>query len=560
MFCNKCGFENRDKAKICVSCKSNITDVPSVDAGTGALDNVLTVTGETKHIIDRPTMEKHDTFIIKQSKIVDKDSDRLTIIQNNEKIDYNEMIRNLISQIEREIYLKNDPIERVASTTEKILAKAIFKAGLKKNIFTANPIQLESGINKAVAVVTAELKKMATPIPGKKELAQVCNIAAGYDEEIGCIIVDAREKIGRDGVITIFESKGTNITLEIIGGFQFNGGYASPYFITDNDTMKVMFDEPYILLYNNTINSIDELHFILEKMIQIKGCLLIIVEDIFNDALEALVSYVKTNKYKIAVVKVPGTGEGKIEILEDICALTGGKIISYNRDDKRKELQINDLGRAKKVIIDKACTIIEEGKGSKELMKNRISYYKSKIKNTDSEYYRNELQNKMARMVGAIAIINVGARTDNEIKEKIIKLENADNAAKAAIEEGIVPGNGLALLRTESVFKNLKFDGDEQIGIDIIKSAIIEPVKQIIESSGVDTTHVLQKLRENKGAYGFNVKNKEYEDFLRVGIIEPTSVPIVALKNAAKIGWEYLLLIRSRKDINFTEIESKLLD
>jgi chaperonin GroEL len=389
-----------------------------------------------------------------------------------------------------------------------------------------------------VSAVVEELKKMSVPIKGKKEIAQVGAISANNDKEIGDLIAEAMEKVGKDGVITVEEAKGLETTLETVEGMQFDRGYLSPYFVTDPEKMEAVLEDPLILIHDKKISSMKDLLPILEKVAQLGKPLLIIAEDIEGEALATLVVNKLRGTLRVAAVKAPGFGDRRKAMLEDIGVLTGGQVISEELGLKLENAVVTDLGRAKRVVVDKETTTIIDGQGDEEKIKGRIKEIKAAVEKTTSDYDREKLQERLAKLAGGVAVINVGAPTESEMKEKKARVEDALHATRAAVEEGIVPGGGVALVRAQKALKTLKLaESDEQIGVDIIRRAIEEPVRIIVQNAGGEGSIVVEKIRVSKdNNYGYNALTDQYEDLVAAGVIDPTKVTRTALQNAASIS------------------------
>jgi len=397
---------------------------------------------------------------------------------------------------------------------------------------------LKRGIDSAVSAVVEELKKMSVPVKGKKEIAQVGSISANNDKEIGDLIAEAMEKVGKDGVITVEEAKGLETTLETVEGMQFDRGYLSPYFVTDPEKMEAVLEDPLILIHDKKISSMKDLLPILEKVAQLGKPLLIIAEDIEGEALATLVVNKLRGTLRVSAVKAPGFGDRRKAMLEDIGVLTGGQVISEELGLKLENAVVTDLGRAKRIVVDKEATTIIDGQGDEEKIKGRIKEIKAAVEKTTSDYDREKLQERLAKLAGGVAVINVGAPTESEMKEKKARVEDALHATRAAVEEGIVPGGGVALIRAQKALKTLKLaDTDEQIGVDIVRKAIEEPVRIIVQNAGGEGSIVVEKIRQSKdNSYGYNALTDQYEDLVAAGVIDPTKVTRTALQNAASIS------------------------
>ncbi|HEX8212126.1 MAG TPA: chaperonin GroEL [Longimicrobium sp.] len=447
-------------------------------------------------------------------------------------------IENMGAQMVKEVATKTSDLAGDGTTTATVLAQAIFREGLKNVTAGANPMSLKRGIDKAVEQVVAQLKSMSVETAGKKEIAQVGTISANSDEEIGNLIADAMEKVGKDGVITVEEAKGLETTLETVEGMQFDRGYLSPYFITDPDRMETVLEDAMILIHDKKVSSMKDLLPVLEKVAQMGRPLLIIAEDVEGEALATLVVNKLRGTLKVAAVKAPGFGDRRKSMLQDIAVLTGGQVISEEVGFKLENAVLSDLGRAKRIVIDKDNTTVVDGAGEQDLIKGRINEIRAAIDKTTSDYDREKLQERLAKLAGGVAVIHVGAATETEMKEKKARVEDALHATRAAVEEGIVPGGGVALLRAQAVLKSFKLDdADEQIGVRIIERALEEPIRQISQNAGVEGSIVVAKVRDNESnAYGYNARTDEYEDLVQAGVIDPTKVTRTALQNAASIA------------------------
>ena len=447
-------------------------------------------------------------------------------------------IENMGAQMVKEVATKTSDLAGDGTTTATVLAQAIFREGLKNVTAGANPMSLKRGIDKAVEQVVAQLKSMSVETAGKKEIAQVGTISANSDEEIGNLIADAMEKVGKDGVITVEEAKGLETTLETVEGMQFDRGYLSPYFITDPDRMETVLEDAMILIHDKKVSSMKDLLPVLEKVAQMGRPLLIIAEDVEGEALATLVVNKLRGTLKVAAVKAPGFGDRRKSMLQDIAVLTGGQVISEEVGFKLENAVLSDLGRAKRIVIDKDNTTVVDGAGEQDLIKGRINEIRAAIDKTTSDYDREKLQERLAKLAGGVAVIHVGAATETEMKEKKARVEDALHATRAAVEEGIVPGGGVALLRAQAVRRAFKVeDADEQIGVRIVERALEEPIRQISQNAGVEGSIVVAKVRENESnSFGYNARTDEYEDLVQAGVIDPTKVTRTALQNAASIA------------------------
>jgi chaperonin GroEL len=452
------------------------------------------------------------------------------------EIDLEDPYENMGAQMVKEVASKTSDIAGDGTTTATVLAQAIYREGLKNVTAGANPMALKRGIEEAVKAVIESIKKMSKDVGGKTEIAQVGSISANNDKTIGDLIADAMEKVGKDGVITVEEAKSTDTTLEVVEGMQFDRGYLSPYFITNPDAMEAALEDPMILIHDKKISTMKDLLPILEKTAQMGKSLLIISEDVEGEALATLVVNKLRGTLKVCAVKAPGFGDRRKAMLEDVAVLTGGKVISEELGFKLENAVISDLGRAKRVSIDKDNTTIVEGGGKTEEIKGRINSIKKQIDETTSDYDKEKLQERLAKLAGGVAVINVGAATETEMKEKKARVEDALHATRAAVEEGIVPGGGVVYLRAEKAVDALKLDGDDLVGAKIIRKALEEPIRQIVENAGVEGAIVIDKVRRGDGNFGYNAETGEYGDMVKMGVIDPTKVCRTALQNAASIA------------------------
>jgi chaperonin GroEL len=453
------------------------------------------------------------------------------------EIELSDPIENMGAQMVKEVATKTSDLAGDGTTTATVLAQAIFREGLKNVTAGANPMELKRGIDKAVEALVADLKAMSVPTSGKKDIAQVGTISANNDSEIGKLIAEAMEKVGKEGVITVEEAKGLETTLETVDGMQFDRGYLSPYFVTDPEAMEASLDAPYILIHDKKISAMKELLPVLEKVAQTGKPLLIIAEDIEGEALATLVVNKLRGTLKVSAVKAPGFGDRRKEMLRDIAILTNGQVISEEVGFKLENATLNELGQAKRVVIDKDNTTIIDGKGNDSAIQGRIAEIRAAIDKSTSDYDREKLQERLAKLAGGVAVIHVGAATETEMKEKKARVEDALHATRAAVEEGIVPGGGVALLRAQSVLDGVKAKGDEKIGVNIIRRAIEEPIRAIAANAGVEGSIVVARVKESKEkAFGYNAATDEYEDMVKAGVIDPTKVTRTALQNAASIA------------------------
>ena len=453
------------------------------------------------------------------------------------EIELSEPIENMGAQLVKEVASKTADQAGDGTTTATVLAQAIFGVGIKNVAAGANPMDLKRGIDKAVAAVVAELKANSKPISTSKEIAQVATVSANNDEEIGKMIADAMDKVGKDGVITVEEAKGTETDVKTVEGMQFDRGYLSPYFVTNTEKMEVELDHPYILIYDKKISSMKELLPVLEPVAQSGKPLLIIAEDVDGEALATLVVNKIRGALKVSAVKAPGFGDRRKAMLEDIAILTGGTVISEERGFKLENATPDMLGRAEKINIDKDNTTVVNGAGDKGAIKGRIAEIKAQIEKTTSDYDREKLQERLAKLSGGVAILYIGAATEVEMKEKKDRVDDALHATRAAVQEGVVVGGGVALVRAASALDKLKGDNEDQdTGINIIRVAIEAPLRTIVSNAGGEPSVVVNKIRDNKGNYGYNARTDKYEDLFKTGVIDPTKVTRLALENAASIA------------------------
>ncbi len=453
------------------------------------------------------------------------------------EVELTDALENLGAQMVKEVATKTSDNAGDGTTTATVLAQAIFREGLKNVTAGANPMAIKRGIDKAVFAITEELKKISVPTTGKKEISQVGAISANNDKEIGDLIADAMEKVGKDGVITVEEARGLETTLETVDGMQFDRGYLSPYFITDPEKMEVALEDAYILIHDKKISSMKDLLPVLEKVAQTGKPLLIIAEDIEGEALATLVVNKLRGTLKVAAVKAPGFGDRRKAMLEDIAVLTKGNVISEEVGFKLENAVLSDMGRAKRLVIDKDNTTIIDGHGDEDKIKGRIKEIEVAIEKSTSDYDKEKLQERLAKLAGGVAVINVGAATEAEMKEKKARVEDALHATRAAVEEGIVPGGGVALIRSQSALKGIKLDADEQIGVDIVRRAVEEPLRMIVYNAGGEGSIVVEKVRASKDKnFGYNALTDTYEDLVVAGVIDPTKVTRTALQNAASIA------------------------
>ncbi|KXK32263.1 MAG: 60 kDa chaperonin 1 [Candidatus Hinthialibacteria bacterium OLB16] len=453
------------------------------------------------------------------------------------EIELEDRFENMGAQMVREVASKTSDVAGDGTTTATILAEAIFMNGLKYVTSGANPISLQRGVLKGVETVVDELSKMSRKVKDRTEIAQVATVSANGDSRIGDLIADAMEKVGKDGTITVEEAKTIDTTLEVVEGMQFDKGYLSPYFATDAQSMEAVLEDAYILINEKKISSMKDMLPLLEKIAQTGRPLLIICEDVEGEALATLVVNKIRGTLKVCAVKAPGFGDRRKAMLQDIAILTGGKFISEDLGIKLEGVQVSDLGRVKRVVIDKENTVLVEGGGKPADIKGRIQQIRNEIETTTSDYDREKLQERLAKLAGGVAVINVGAATETEVKEKKARVEDALHATRAAVEEGIVPGGGTALIRAQSALDKIKLDSeDEQLGIQILKKALEAPLRQLAANAGLEGSIVVEHVKKEKKEVGFNVATGEYTDLVKDGVIDPTKVSRSALQNAASIA------------------------
>jgi chaperonin GroEL len=472
--------------------------------------------------------------------IIDKSYGSPTVTKDGvtvaKEIELEDKFENMGAQMVKEVASKTSDVAGDGTTTATLLAQAIYREGVKAVAAGSNPMDIKRGIDKAVEVVVKELSKMSKPTKDQKEIAQVGTISANNDETIGNIIAGAMDKVGKEGVITVEEAKGLETELEIVEGMQFDRGYLSPYFVTNADKMLVDLEDAVILIYEKKISGMKDLLPILEQIAKMGRPLLIIAEDIEGEALATLVVNKIRGTLHVAAVKAPGFGDRRKAMLEDIAILTGGKMISEDMGYKLENVKLEDLGKAKKITIDKDNTTIIDGAGKRADLEGRVKQIRAQIEETTSDYDKEKLQERLAKLVGGVAVIKVGAATETEMKEKKARVEDALHATRAAVEEGIVPGGGVAYLRTLPALAKMALEGDEQIGVNIIKKAIEEPIKMIACNAGLEGSIVVEKVKEKKGSSGFNARTDVYEDMIAAGVIDPTKVTRFALQNAASVA------------------------
>jgi len=452
------------------------------------------------------------------------------------EIELENKFENMGAQMVKEVASKTSDVAGDGTTTATVLAQAIFREGSKLVAAGNNPMEIKRGIEKAVIAVVEELKKLSKPTKDHKEIAQVGIISANGDTTIGNIIAEAMEKVGKEGVITVEEAKGLETTLETVEGMQFDRGYLSPYFVSDPERMEAVLEDPYILINEKKISSMKDLLPVLEQVARAGKPLLIIAEEVEGEALATLVVNKLRGTLNACAVKAPGFGDRRKAMLEDIATLTGGKLIAEDLGIKLETVQLKDLGRAKRIVIDKDNTTIVDGGGQKTGIEARVKQIRAQIEDTTSDYDREKLQERLAKLVGGVAVINVGAATETEMKEKKARVEDALHATRAAVEEGVVPGGGVAYLRCLGVLEKLHLTGGEKFGVDIIRKSLEEPIRQIVGNGGWEGSIVVNKVREGTGAFGFNAATGAYEDLLAAGVIDPTKVSRTALQNAASVA------------------------
>jgi chaperonin GroEL len=472
--------------------------------------------------------------------IIDKSYGAPTITKDGvtvaKEIELEDRFENMGAQMVKEVASKTSSVAGDGTTTATILAQAIYREGAKSVAAGSNPMDIKRGIEKAVEVVVKELARMSKPTKGQKEIAQVGTISANNDEAIGAIIAEAMGKVGKEGVITVEEAKGLETEMEIVEGMQFDRGYISPYFVTDVEKMEVILEDCFILINEKKIGGMKDLLPVLEQIAKMGKPLLIIAEDLEGDALATLVVNKIRGTLQVAAVKAPGFGDRRKAMLEDIAILTGGKMISEDMGAKLENTKIEDLGHAKRITVDKDSTTIIDGAGKRASLEGRIKQIRAQIDETTSDYDKEKLQERLAKLVGGVAIIKVGAATETEMKEKKARVEDALNATRAAVEEGIVAGGGVAYIRTIPALDKLKLEGDQQIGVSIVTKAMEEPLKMIVFNAGYEGSIAVEKVKEKEGAFGFNARTDHYEDLIKAGVIDPTKVTRFALQNAASVA------------------------
>jgi chaperonin GroEL len=452
------------------------------------------------------------------------------------EIELEDRYENMGAQMVREVATKTSDVAGDGTTTATVLAEAIFREGLRNVTAGSNPMGIKRGIDKAVKAVVEYLKTLSKSVKDPKEIMQVASISANGDQEIGKIIADAMEKVGKDGTITVEEAKSMETTLDLVEGMQFDKGYISPYFVTDKETMEAALEDGYILIYEKKLSNMKDLLPLLEKVAQKAKPFLVIAEDVEGEALATLVVNKLRGTLAACAVKAPGFGDRRKAMLEDIAILTGGKLITEDLGIKLENVKIEDLGRAKRVTVDKENTTIVEGAGKASDIQGRISLIKKQIEDTTSDYDKEKLQERLAKLAGGVAVVNVGAATETEMKEKKARVEDALHATRAAVEEGIVPGGGVALIRSITAVDKLKLEGDELIGANIVKRALEEPLRQIVNNAGLEGSVIVEQAKKEKATVGFNVETEKFEDLFEAGVVDPTKVTRSALQNAASVA------------------------
>jgi chaperonin GroEL len=495
-------------------------------AGVNALANAVRVTLGPKGrnvIIEKsfgsPTVTKDGVTVAKEIELEDK-------------------FENMGAQMVREVASKTSDVAGDGTTTATVLAQAIFREGSKLVVAGMNPMELKRGIDKSVEAMVGELKKMSKPTRDQSEIAQVGTISANGDETVGKMLAEAMAKVGKEGVITVEEAKSMESVLEVVEGMQFDRGYLSPYFVTDPERMEVVLEEPVILLHEKKISNMKDMLPLLEQVARQGKPLLIVAEDIEGEALATLVVNKIRGTLHAAAVKAPGFGDRRKAMLQDMAILTGGQVIAEELGLKLENVTLKDLGRAKKVVIDKDNTTIIDGAGSKKDIEGRVNEIRKQIEDTTSDYDREKLQERLAKLVGGVAVIKVGAATESEMKEKKARVEDALHATRAAVEEGVVPGGGVALLRALSALEGLgdALEDEQKAGVNIIRKAVEEPLRMISQNAGIEASIVIERVKGGKGAFGFNAATEEYEDLVKAGVIDPTKVVRTALQNAASVS------------------------
>ena len=452
------------------------------------------------------------------------------------EIELEDSYENMGAQLVREVASKTSDVAGDGTTTATVLAESIFREGLKNVTAGANPTSLQRGIQKAVDAIVAELKKISKTVSDRTEIAQVATVSANWDRTIGEIIADAMDKVGKDGTITVEEAKSIETTLEVVEGMQFDKGYLSPYFVTNAESMEAILENAYVLIHEKKISSLKDLLPLLEKVAKAGRPLLIIAEDVEGEALATLVVNKLRGTLQVAAVKAPGFGDRRKAMLEDIAVLTGGRCLTEDLGIKLENITLDDLGKAKRVTIDKENTTIVEGEGSTSDIQGRVNQIRRQIEETTSDYDREKLQERLAKLAGGVAVINVGAATETEMKEKKARVEDALHATRAAVEEGIVAGGGVAFIRTQGALDSVKLEGDEGVGLEIVRRAVESPLRQLANNAGQEGALIVQEVKKRKGNEGYNVATGEYTDLVKAGVVDPTKVTRTALQNAASIS------------------------
>jgi chaperonin GroEL len=452
------------------------------------------------------------------------------------EIELEDKFENMGAQMVKEVASKTSDIAGDGTTTATVLAQAIFREGAKLVVAGVDPMELKRGIDKAVEAVVAELKKLSKPTRDSNEIAQVGTISANSDETIGKIISEAMAKVGKEGVITVEEAKSMETVLEVVEGMQFDRGYLSPYFVTDPERMEAVLEEPLVLLHEKKISNMKDLLPLLEQIARQGRPLVIVSEEVEGEALATLVVNKLRGTLACAAVKAPGFGDRRKAMLQDMAVLMGGQVIAEELGLKLENVTLKDLGRAKRIVIDKENTTIIDGAGARKDIEGRCNEIRKQVEETTSDYDREKLQERLAKLVGGVAVVKVGAATETEMKEKKARVEDALHATRAAVEEGIVPGGGVALVRGQAVLDALKVSGEQKAGVDIVRRALEEPMRRISENAGIEGSIVVDKVRQGKGAFGFNAATEQYEDLLKAGVIDPTKVVRTALQNAASVA------------------------
>ena len=452
------------------------------------------------------------------------------------EIELEDAYENMGAQLVREVASKTSDIAGDGTTTATVLAEAIYREGLKNVTAGANPTSIQRGINKAVAAIVEELAKISKKVKDSSEIAQVATVSANWDTTIGQIIAEAMDKVGKDGTITVEEAKSIETTLDVVEGMQFDKGYLSPYFVTNAESLEAVLENAYILIHEKKISSLKDMLPLLEKVAQAGKPLLIIAEDVEGEALATLVVNKLRGTLQVAAVKAPGFGDRRKAMLEDIAILTGGRLLSEDLGIKLENVTLDDLGRAKRVVIDKENTTVIEGEGKNSDIQGRVSQIRRQIEETTSDYDREKLQERLAKLAGGVAVINVGAATETEMKEKKARVEDALHATRAAVEEGIVPGGGVALIRAQKALDSLTLEGDELIGLQIVRRAIEQPLRTLADNAGKEGALIVAEVKKRKGNEGYNVATGDYEDLIKAGVVDPAKVTRSALQNASSIS------------------------